>query len=45
VAGRILAEGFASRYDGQAVREISLVTLVADRPEPADEIIARQGAP
>jgi hypothetical protein len=45
VAGRILAEGVESRYDGLPVREISLVTLVVDRPGPADEIIARHAEP
>ena len=45
VAGRILAEGVASRYDGLAVSEISLVTLVVERPDPADEIIARHADP
>ena len=45
VAGRILAEGVASQYDGLAVREISLVTLVVERPDPADEIIARHADP
>jgi len=45
VAGRILAQGVASRYDGLPVREISLVTLAVDRPDPADEIIARHAEP
>ena len=45
VAGRILAEGIASRYDGLPVREISLVTLAVDRPDPRDEIIARHAEP
>ena len=45
VAGRILAEGIASRYDDRPVREISLVTLVVDRPDPDDEIIARHAEP
>ena len=45
VAGRILAEGIASRYDGLPVREISLVTLTVDRPDPRDEIIARHAEP
>ena len=45
VAGRILAEGVESRYDGLPVREISLVTLVVDRPGPADTIIARYAEP
>ena len=45
VAGRILAEGVESRYDGLAVREISLVTLVVERPGSEDEIIARHAEP
>ena len=45
VAGRILAEGIASRYDGLAVREISLVTLAVARPDPVDEIIASRAEP
>ena len=45
VAGRILAEGVESRYDGLPVREISLVTLVVEHPAPADEIIARHAEP
>jgi hypothetical protein len=45
VAGRILAEGIASRYDGLPVREISLVTLAIGRPDPADEIIAARAEP
>jgi thymidylate synthase len=45
VARRILADGIASRYDGRPVREISLVTLAVDRPDPADEVIARHAEP
>ena len=45
VAGRILAEGVESRYDGLPVREISLVTLVVEHPAPADEIIATNAEP
>jgi thymidylate synthase len=44
-ARHILADGIASRYDGLPVREISLLTLVAERPDPADEIIARHADP
>src|SRR5260370_37769478 len=44
-AGRILAEGVAGRYDGLAIREISLVTLAVARPDPDDEIIARHAEP
>jgi hypothetical protein len=45
VAGRIVADGVSSRYDDLPVREISLVTLVVSRPDPADEIIARHADP
>jgi thymidylate synthase len=45
VARRILTDGVASRYDDLAVREISLVTLAVDRPDPADAIIARHAEP
>jgi thymidylate synthase len=45
VAGRILAGGIHSRYDGLPIREISLITLVVARPDPADEIIARHADP
>ena len=45
VARRILADGVVSRYDNLPVREISLVTLAVDRPDPADEIIARYAEP
>ena len=45
VARRILADGIVSRYDDLPVREISLVTLAVERPDPDDEIIARHGDP
>ena len=45
VAGRILADGVASTYDGLPVREISHVTLCVERPDPDDEIIARHAEP
>lgn len=45
VARHILADGIASRYDGRPVREVSLVTLAVERPDPADEIIARYADP
>jgi thymidylate synthase len=44
-ARHILADGIVSRYDDLAVREVSLVTLVAERPDPADPIIARHADP
>jgi thymidylate synthase len=45
VAGRILASGVASRYDDLPIREISLVTLAVDHPDPDDEVIARHADP
>jgi thymidylate synthase len=45
VAGRIMAHGVASRYDGRPVREISHVTLCVERPDPDDAIIARFAEP
>ena len=45
VAGRILADGVDSAYDGLPVREIAHVTLAVSRPYPADEIIARLAEP
>jgi thymidylate synthase len=45
VAGRIMADGVASRYDGWPVREISHVTLCVEHPDPHDGIIARFAEP
>jgi thymidylate synthase len=45
VAGRIMADGVASRYDGWPVREISHVMLCVERPDPDDGIIARFAEP
>jgi len=45
VAGRILADGVASQYDGLAIREISHVTLCVEHPDPDDKIIARFAEP
>ncbi len=45
VAERILASGVASRYDEQPIREISLITVVVERPDPDDEIIATHAEP
>jgi thymidylate synthase len=45
VAGRIVATGVPSRYDGLPIREISLITLVVARPDPVDEIIAAHAEP
>jgi len=45
IAGRILADGIDSRYDDRPVRELSLVTLVVERPDADDDIIARYADP
>jgi thymidylate synthase len=45
VAGRIVAGGVASLYDGLPIRELSLVTLAVAQPDPDDEIIATQADP
>jgi thymidylate synthase len=45
VAGRIVAGGVPSRYDGLPIREISLITLVVARPDPDDEIITAHADP
>jgi thymidylate synthase len=45
VAGRIMADGVASGYDGWPVREISHVMLCVERPDPDDGIIARFAEP
>ena len=45
VAGRIVASGSPSLYDGLPIRELSLVTLVVARPDPDDEIIATYAHP
>jgi thymidylate synthase len=45
VAGRIVASGLPSVYDGLPIRELSLVTLVVARPDPDDEIIATHADP
>jgi thymidylate synthase len=45
VAGRIVAGGVPSRYDGLPIREVSLITLVVARPDPDDEIIATHADP
>src|SRR5258708_23512722 len=41
VARRIIADGIVSRYDDLPVREISLVTLAVDAPDPGHQVIPR----
>ena len=45
VAGRIVASGLPSLYDGLPIRELSLVTLAVEQPDPDDEIIATHADP
>jgi thymidylate synthase len=45
VAALIQAEGVVSRYDDLPIREIPLVTLIVEHPDPADEVIARHADP
>ena len=45
VAGRIIASGVPGRYDGLPIREISLITLVVERPDPDDEIVEAHAEP
>jgi Thymidylate synthase len=45
VAARIVAGGLPSLYDGQPIRELSLVTLAVARPDPSDEVIATHADP
>jgi hypothetical protein len=41
VARHIFAGGAPGRYDNLSIREIPLVTLIVEHPDPDDEIIAR----
>jgi Thymidylate synthase len=45
IARKILDEGVDSRYDDRPIREISLVTLAVEHPDPGDGIIARYAEP
>jgi thymidylate synthase len=45
IARKILAEGTESCYDDLPIRELSLVTLAVEHPDPDDEIIARYAEP
>jgi len=45
VSRRILDGGAEAAYDGQATRELALVTLTVSRPDPADELIASLADP
>ncbi len=45
VAQRIVAGGMPSHYDGLPIRELSVITLVVESPDPDDEIIAAHADP
>ena len=45
VAGRIVSSGLPSVYDGLPIRELSLVTLAIEQPDPDDEIIVTHADP
>jgi thymidylate synthase len=45
VSRRILVEGRDTAYDGLATKELALVTLVVDEPDPADTLIASLADP
>jgi thymidylate synthase len=45
VSRRILEAGVDATYDGQATRELSLVTLAVAEPDPDDELIASLADP
>jgi thymidylate synthase len=45
VAGRIVASGWPSVYDGLPIRELSMITLQIARPDPDDAIIAKHADP
>jgi hypothetical protein len=45
VARRILASGTDAAYDGQPTRELALLTVAVDEPDPADAAIAELADP
>jgi thymidylate synthase len=45
VSRRILELGADATYDGAATKELALVTLVVDEPDPSDELIASLADP
>jgi thymidylate synthase len=45
VSRRILASGADATYDGLPTRELALLTLVVDRPDPDDAVIGELGDP
>jgi thymidylate synthase len=45
VSREILEHGDIASYDGQATRELALLTLVVEQPDPGDALIAELGDP
>lgn len=45
VSREILERGATASYDGQATKELALLTLVVERPDSADPLIAELGDP
>jgi hypothetical protein len=45
VSREILERGDIASYDGQATRELALLTLAVERPDSADPLIAELGDP
>ena len=45
VARRIVERGASAEWDGAATRELAVLTLVVERPDPEDEQIAELGDP
>jgi thymidylate synthase len=45
VSRRILEDGADAVYDGQTTREVALLTLVVDEPDPDDAVVAELGDP
>ncbi|MCC6905028.1 MAG: hypothetical protein IT326_04235 [Anaerolineae bacterium] len=43
VSRRVLEQGILARYDGAPMREIAVLTMVIETPDPADALIARYG--
>jgi thymidylate synthase len=45
IAAKVLAEGNVSSYDGRAIRELVLQTLMVSEPDANDDVIKRLGDP
>ncbi|MBI1882547.1 MAG: hypothetical protein HYR94_30605 [Chloroflexi bacterium] len=45
VSQKILEHGQLARYDGQPIKELALLTMVIESPNPDDEIINQYGDP